>query len=79
MYKPTQAADEVITEQKPTELGAHLIEVLVGQEGCPSEVRVWLGSGVEARQAEARLAGVLARHLPDCTFRTLREPERPIL
>jgi hypothetical protein len=74
-----QAADEVITEQQPLSLGGYLSEVLEGHRGPLREVRVWLGSGVEARQAEAGVAAVVEAHLPDCRCRVLKEPEKPIL
>lgn len=75
----TQAADEVITDQQPLSLGGYLSEVLEGHRGPLREVRVWLGSGVEARQAEAGVAAVVEAHLPDCRCRVLKEPEKPIL
>lgn len=54
-------------------------EVLEGHMGPLREVRVWLGSGVEARQAEAGVSAVIEAHLPDCRCRVLKEPEKPIL
>jgi hypothetical protein len=74
-----QAADEVITEQQPLSLGGYLSEVLSGHVGLLREVRVWLGSGVEARQAEAGVARVVETGLPDCRCRILQEPEKAIL
>lgn len=74
-----QAADEVITEQQPLSLGAYLSEVLSGHVGPLREVRVWLGSGAEARQAEAGVAAVVQAELPDCRCRVLKEPEKAIL
>lgn len=76
---PYQAADEVVTEQQPLELGAHLSEVLTGHCGPLREVRVWLGSGVEARQAEAAVAQLVEASLPDCRCRLLKEPEKAML
>lgn len=43
------------------------------------EVRIWLGSGVEARQAEAAVAKVVEVSLPDCRCKVLKEPEKAIL
>lgn len=74
-----QAADEVITEQQPLSLGGYLSEVLTGHVGPLREVQVWLGSGVEARQAEAGVARVVEVELPDCRCRILKEPEKAIL
>jgi hypothetical protein len=74
-----QAADEVITEQQPLALGGHLSEVLSGHVGPLREVRIWLGSGVEARQAEAGVAAVVEAELPDCRCKVLKEPEKAIL
>lgn len=77
-----QAADEPITEQKPVELAQSLREVLAGHAaagGAVAEVRLCLGTGVEARQAELWLAAALQRDLPDTCFKMLREPERPIV
>jgi hypothetical protein len=74
-----QAADEVITDQQPLSLGGYLSEVLSGPVGPLREVRVWLGSGVEARHAEAGVAAVVQAELPDCRCRVLKEPEKAVL
>lgn len=69
----------MITDQQPLSLGGYLSEVLSGHMGPLREVRVWLGSGVEARQAEAVVAAVVQAELPDCRCRVLKEPEKAIL
>lgn len=69
----------MITDQQPLSLGGYLSEVLSGHVGPLREVRVWLGSGVEARQAEAGVAAVVQAELPDCRCRVLKEPENAIL
>jgi hypothetical protein len=57
----------------------HLAEVLTGHESGLADVRVWLGSGAEALQAQEWLGRVVMQHLPDCVFSTLPGPGQVLL
>lgn len=73
-----QAAEEAAVTQRPLELGEYLwngVEALTGLQ----ELRIWLGFGVEGRQAAARLVGRVERVLHDCRCHVLQEPEKPML
>jgi hypothetical protein len=72
-----QAAEDPLA-QRPLELGEYLwngVEALTGLQ----ELRMWLGFGVEGRQAQQRLVGRVEGKLHDCRCYVLQEPEKPVL
>jgi hypothetical protein len=73
-----QAAEEAAVTQRPLELGQYLwngVEALTGLQ----ELRIWLGSGVEGRQAQQQLVARVEAKLHDCRCHVLQEPEKPVL
>ncbi|KAF8058338.1 RBP47C' [Scenedesmus sp. PABB004] len=71
------ASDDTLT-QAPPELRAALVDALPLPE--LRELALWLGSGAEARQAEAALAAAIGgAGMHGCVVRALPEPERALL
>jgi hypothetical protein len=73
-----QAAEEAAVTQRPLELGEYLwngVEALTGLQ----ELRIWLGFGVEGRQAQQLLVARVEAKLHDCRCHVLQEPEKPVL
>lgn len=64
--------------QKPLELGQYLwngVQALTQLQ----ELRIFLGFGVEGRQAMEQLVRRVEARLYDCTCCVLQEPEKPVL
>jgi len=59
-------------------LGQYVGEGVQGLQEL-QELRVWLGSGAEARQAAGQLLRLVDTCLHSCKCVLLQEPERPML
>lgn len=71
-------AAELAAQQSPSELGHDIAEGVIGLQGL-QELKLWLGFGVEGRQAEVQLQRRLEWQLPCCRVHVLPEPEKPML